>query len=300
MTPVVTPPPSVGTQCVADPGWSCVTTRRRRSVGPGGPPRIAPASRLSGGDPGVVVVDLARGDSVQVGLHDHPEQGLVDPAAPFEQAGKIKPARSLNRPGSGGAAEPARRLARCLPQGRTTRRRWAGRCGCIRTAPARDPSGTRSTITAGSAGPARTRQAARDGAGTNQRQHRAGAAPIQLVGGEARRGNFRQAPARRRTRAPSSRCGPGIPARPDRSSSLTAEHSAMADRVTGSGRKLNPGQQAFTYPEKLKAGDRVAVLSPSLGLPAVYPAPFELGLQRLREEFQLEPVEFPTTRCRRS
>jgi muramoyltetrapeptide carboxypeptidase LdcA involved in peptidoglycan recycling len=66
--------------------------------------------------------------------------------------------------------------------------------------------------------------------------------------------------------------------------------------VTGSGRKPNPEQQRFTYPEKLKLGDRVAVLSPSFGLPAVFPAPFELGLQRLREEFQLEPVEFPTTR----
>lgn len=66
--------------------------------------------------------------------------------------------------------------------------------------------------------------------------------------------------------------------------------------MTGSGRKPNPEQQRFTYPEKLKLGDRVAVLSPSFGLPAVFPAPFELGLQRLREEFQLEPVEFPTTR----
>jgi muramoyltetrapeptide carboxypeptidase LdcA involved in peptidoglycan recycling len=66
--------------------------------------------------------------------------------------------------------------------------------------------------------------------------------------------------------------------------------------VTGTGWKPNPEPQRFTYPEKLKPGDRVAVLSPSIGLPAVFPAPFELGLQRLREEFQLEPVEFPTTR----
>jgi muramoyltetrapeptide carboxypeptidase LdcA involved in peptidoglycan recycling len=58
----------------------------------------------------------------------------------------------------------------------------------------------------------------------------------------------------------------------------------------------NLQQRRFTYPDKPKPGDRVAVLSPSTGLPAVFPAPFELGLQRLREEFQVEPVEFPTTR----
>jgi muramoyltetrapeptide carboxypeptidase LdcA involved in peptidoglycan recycling len=66
--------------------------------------------------------------------------------------------------------------------------------------------------------------------------------------------------------------------------------------VTGTERKPNSEQQRFTYPAKLQPSDRVAVLSPSIGLPAVFPAPFELGLQRLREEFQLEPVEFPTTR----
>jgi muramoyltetrapeptide carboxypeptidase LdcA involved in peptidoglycan recycling len=52
----------------------------------------------------------------------------------------------------------------------------------------------------------------------------------------------------------------------------------------------------LTYPPKPRPGDRVAVLSPSSGLPAVFPLPFELGLRRLRTEFALEPVEFPTTR----
>jgi hypothetical protein len=42
---------------------------------------------------------------------------------------------------------------------------------------------------------------------------------------------------------------------------------------------------------------RVAVLSPSAALPAIFPAPFELGLRRLRAEFGLEPVEYPTTRA---
>jgi muramoyltetrapeptide carboxypeptidase LdcA involved in peptidoglycan recycling len=44
-------------------------------------------------------------------------------------------------------------------------------------------------------------------------------------------------------------------------------------------------------------GDRVAVISPSAGLPAAFPDVYELGLRRLRELFQLEPVEFPTTRA---
>ncbi|MEV8094616.1 S66 peptidase family protein [Kitasatospora sp. NPDC085879] len=53
---------------------------------------------------------------------------------------------------------------------------------------------------------------------------------------------------------------------------------------------------APSYPPKPKPGDRVAILSPSAGLPAVLPLPFDLGLRRLVEEFGLEPVEYPTTR----
>ena len=54
--------------------------------------------------------------------------------------------------------------------------------------------------------------------------------------------------------------------------------------------------RACTYPEKLRRGDKVAVLSPSSGLPEIFPAVFELGLRRLQEVFQLVPVEYPTTR----
>jgi len=50
------------------------------------------------------------------------------------------------------------------------------------------------------------------------------------------------------------------------------------------------------YPAKPKPGDRVAVVSPSAGLPERFPRPFELGLSRLRDEFGLIPVEYPTTR----
>jgi muramoyltetrapeptide carboxypeptidase LdcA involved in peptidoglycan recycling len=53
---------------------------------------------------------------------------------------------------------------------------------------------------------------------------------------------------------------------------------------------------APSYPPKPVPGDRVAVVSPSAGLPGVLPLPHELGLRRLREKFGLEPVEYPTTR----
>ena len=50
------------------------------------------------------------------------------------------------------------------------------------------------------------------------------------------------------------------------------------------------------YPPKPVPGDRVAILSPSSGLPAILPIPYELGLRRLREDFGLIPVEYPTTK----
>lgn len=50
------------------------------------------------------------------------------------------------------------------------------------------------------------------------------------------------------------------------------------------------------YPAKPRPGDRVAVLSPSAGLPELFPQPYELGLRRLREDFGLRVVEYPTTR----
>ncbi len=48
--------------------------------------------------------------------------------------------------------------------------------------------------------------------------------------------------------------------------------------------------------KKLKKGDKVAVLSPSFAAPGRFPHVFELGLERLRSLFGLEPVEYPTTR----
>ncbi|MET8758341.1 S66 peptidase family protein [Lentzea sp. NPDC004782] len=49
-------------------------------------------------------------------------------------------------------------------------------------------------------------------------------------------------------------------------------------------------------PPKPRPGDRVAIVSPSAGLPGRFPLPHELGLRRLRTEFGLDPVEYPTTR----
>lgn len=47
---------------------------------------------------------------------------------------------------------------------------------------------------------------------------------------------------------------------------------------------------------KLHEGDKVAILSPSFAAPGRWPQVYELGLQRLRDVFGLEPVEFPTTK----
>lgn len=53
----------------------------------------------------------------------------------------------------------------------------------------------------------------------------------------------------------------------------------------------------FTYPPKPERGDAVAVLSPSGRSASRFAAPFDLGLRRLRDEFGLVPVEYPTTRA---
>ena len=46
---------------------------------------------------------------------------------------------------------------------------------------------------------------------------------------------------------------------------------------------------------KLKPGDKVAILSPSSAAPGIWPHVYQLGLKRLKEEFGLIPVEYPTT-----
>ena len=52
----------------------------------------------------------------------------------------------------------------------------------------------------------------------------------------------------------------------------------------------------FATLPKLQKGDKVAILSPSFAAPGRWPDVYELGLQRLRDIFGLEPVEFPVTK----
>jgi muramoyltetrapeptide carboxypeptidase LdcA involved in peptidoglycan recycling len=52
----------------------------------------------------------------------------------------------------------------------------------------------------------------------------------------------------------------------------------------------------FKQPSNLKPGDKVAIISPSSGLPHVFPWVYEQGINRIKEVFGLEPVEFATAR----
>lgn len=52
----------------------------------------------------------------------------------------------------------------------------------------------------------------------------------------------------------------------------------------------------FQKLRKLSKGDQVAVISPSSGLPQIFPWVQDLGLERMRSVFGLAPVEYPTTR----
>ncbi len=46
---------------------------------------------------------------------------------------------------------------------------------------------------------------------------------------------------------------------------------------------------------KLKKGDKVAIVSPSFAASAVWPHVHDLGLRRIREVFELNPIEYPAT-----
>ena len=54
-------------------------------------------------------------------------------------------------------------------------------------------------------------------------------------------------------------------------------------------------KQFITLP-KLSTGDQVAVISPSSGLPGIFPWVQDLGLERLANELGLKPQEYSTTR----
>lgn len=50
----------------------------------------------------------------------------------------------------------------------------------------------------------------------------------------------------------------------------------------------------FQRPLSLKPGDKIAIISPSSGMPFLFPWVYKQGLNRIREIFELVPVEFPT------
>lgn len=49
-------------------------------------------------------------------------------------------------------------------------------------------------------------------------------------------------------------------------------------------------------PKRLKSGSKIAIISPSSGLPYLFPDIYELGLKHLQEVFGLEVVEMPSAR----
>ncbi|MGE5603958.1 MAG: LD-carboxypeptidase, partial [Nitrososphaerales archaeon] len=51
----------------------------------------------------------------------------------------------------------------------------------------------------------------------------------------------------------------------------------------------------FTHLPKPRRGDKVAILSPSFAAPAAWPHVHQYALRRVREDFGLEPVDYPTT-----
>jgi muramoyltetrapeptide carboxypeptidase LdcA involved in peptidoglycan recycling len=52
----------------------------------------------------------------------------------------------------------------------------------------------------------------------------------------------------------------------------------------------------LSVPSKLSPGDRVAVVSPSFAAPGEFPELHDQAMRRLRQDFDLVPVEYPTTR----
>ncbi len=52
----------------------------------------------------------------------------------------------------------------------------------------------------------------------------------------------------------------------------------------------------FRRPLSLKPGDKVAIVSPSSGMPFLFPWVYEQGLNQLREIFKVQVVEFPTAK----
>ncbi len=52
----------------------------------------------------------------------------------------------------------------------------------------------------------------------------------------------------------------------------------------------------FQQASPLKRGDKIAIVSPSSGMPFLFPWVYEQGLNQLKHIFHLQPVEFPTAK----
>jgi muramoyltetrapeptide carboxypeptidase LdcA involved in peptidoglycan recycling len=66
--------------------------------------------------------------------------------------------------------------------------------------------------------------------------------------------------------------------------------------MSTTGGHVSDRSKRLVVPPKARPGDRVAVLSPSWAGPGVFPVVHEIGMRVLREELDVIPVEFPTTR----
>jgi hypothetical protein len=53
-------------------------------------------------------------------------------------------------------------------------------------------------------------------------------------------------------------------------------------------------------PNRLRDGDKVAIVSPSWGGPALFPHVLDFGIRVLRERFHLDVTEMPSTGSRRT
>lgn len=52
----------------------------------------------------------------------------------------------------------------------------------------------------------------------------------------------------------------------------------------------------FTQPQRLRPKDKIAILSPSSGMPSLFPWVYDQGLKRVKDVFSLDPIEFSSAR----
>ncbi len=81
---------------------------------------------------------------------------------------------------------------------------------------------------------------------------------------------------------------------------LPKDHTVSTGKLTGFIASFvicyNQFMKQFIDLPKLKEGDQVGIISPSEGLPGLFPWVQDLGLKRLHDVFGLVSIEYPTTR----